>query len=130
MVADAIEGEQFAKYFRIDDFMCMGKLHRKGRPDLLLSKHGFTRMYLNLDDRGHAYRYIAPPENSDSNGRYVPYGDLVEAIDHLQLYEMPWLAGSGFETERKGLAWSGRFEHPDVVAWYERAHARRRVRRR
>ena len=49
MVEKAIAGQAFAKYFRVDDFMWMGKLHRKGRPDLILHKHYLTRRYLNLD---------------------------------------------------------------------------------
>ena len=129
MVADAIAGEPFAKYFHIEDFMCMGKLHRKGRPDLILNKHYHTRFYLNLDEHGHAYRYLAPPEHSDSNGQYRPYRDVVEAIDHLRLFEMPWLVGSGHADDRLGLNWSERWTHPDVIAWYDRADARRVAKR-
>ena len=128
MVEAAIAGQDFAKYFRIDDFMCMGKLHRRRRPDLILNKHSHTRLYLNLDPGGHAYRYLPPPPGSSSRGQYRAYSDLVEAIDHLRLYELPWLVGSGFDDQRLGLDWSERWDHPDAVAWFERQERRSRRR--
>ena len=120
MVDAAIAGQPFAKFFRVDDFMCMGKLHRNGRPDLILNKHVHTRGYLNLDAEGHAYRYLPAPADSVSYGQYRPFAELVSAIDALFLHEMPWLAGSGFDGERLGLSWDDRWEHPDVEAWFER----------
>jgi hypothetical protein len=124
LVEAAVAGQEFAKYFVVDDFMCMGLLHRRGRPDLFLNKHSLTRRYLNLDADGHAYRYLAPPEESESNGQYRPYGDLVSAIDALHLHEMPWLTGSGFEDDQRGLTWEERWEQPDVSAWLARVFAR------
>ena len=114
MVEAAIAGQAFAKYFRVDDFMCMGMLHRHRRPNLILNKHYFTRRYLNLDATGHAYRYLPPPPRSTSSGQYRPHKDLVSAIDALQLHEMQWLVGSGFDRETLGLSWSDRWDHPDV----------------
>jgi hypothetical protein len=120
MVEAAIAGQAFGRYFVVDDFMCMGMLHRNGRPNLILNKHVHTRRYLNLDATGHAYRYLAPPPESASSGQYRPYRDLVAAIDALHLYEMPWLYGSGFADRQLGLSWEERWDHPDVQAWFER----------
>ncbi len=100
MVEVAISGQSFAKYFDVDHFMIMGRLHRSSRPDLVLYKNGHTRRYLNLDDHGHAYRYLPPRSESTGNGQYRPYRDLESAIDHLRLHELPWLSGSGFEDHR------------------------------
>ena len=130
MVEAAIAGQPFAKYFRVGHFMTMGKLRRRPRPDIFLYKHEHTRMYLNLDASGHAYRYVAPPPDSRSSGQYRPHVDLVVAIDHLELDELPWLYGSGFDDERLGLSWEDRWDHPDVRARYERAAAREPHRRR
>jgi hypothetical protein len=129
MVEAAVAGQPFAKYFVVDDFMCMGMLHRKGRPDLILNKHIHTRRYLNLDANGHAYRYLPPPPGSESYGQYRLHVDLVAAIDNPHLYEMPWLSGSGFDGDQQGLSWEERWDHPDVRAWYARQE-RRTVRRR
>jgi len=124
-VEKAIAGQEFAKYFRIEDFMCMGKVRRGGRPDIILNKHRHTRRYLNLDADGHAYRYLAPKDiASASAGQYRAHNDLRVAIDHLELYEMPWLHGSGFESSTLGLPWEHRWDHPDVAAWYERRYPR------
>lgn len=124
MVEAAIAGQDFAKYFKVDDFMCMGKLHRSGRLDLIMYKHWHTRRYLNLDAAGHAFRYLPPPPGSRQNGQYRIYADLVVAIDALHLFEMPWLAQSGCELARQGLSWEERWQHPDVEAWVDRQEAR------
>jgi hypothetical protein len=122
-VEKAIAGQELAKYFRIEDFMCMGKVRRSGRPDIILNKHRLTRRYLNLDADGHAYRYLAPKDiSSASAGQYRMHRDLLVAVDHLDLHEMPWLYGSGFESATLGLPWERRWDHPDVVAWYERGY--------
>ncbi|MGE0138133.1 MAG: hypothetical protein AB7L17_23835 [Ilumatobacteraceae bacterium] len=124
-VERAIAGQPFARFFHIEDFMCMGMVRRSGRPDLILNKHRLTRMYLNLDADGHAYRYLAPKRaESTSTGQYRPHKDLVAAIDHLRLFEMPWLAGSGHHDDALGLPWERRFDHPDVIAWYGRKYPR------
>jgi hypothetical protein len=123
----AIAGEEFARYFSVDDFQLAGQLRRRGRPHLLLHKHYLTRRYLNLDSEGHAYRYVAPCDpKSSSNGRYVPFHDLVAAIDHLELYEVPWMTEE-LEADRLGLDWDQRWRHPTVVAWRKRREARRIV---
>jgi hypothetical protein len=124
MVEAASAGHAFAKYFVVDHFMCMGMIHRQGRPNLILNKHILTRRYLNLDAAGHAYRYLPPPPGSSSNGQYRPHADLVTAIDNLRLFEMPWLTGSGFDCESGGLDWDERWRHPDVQAWIERRSKR------
>ena len=125
MVEKAIAGHDVAKYFDVDHFMFMGRLHRDRRPDLNLYKHRHTRLYLNLDAAGHAYRYLAPPPESAGNGQYRPFRDLEAAIDHLRLHEVPWLFGSGFEDAQMGFRYEDRWEHPDVIAWYQRADRRR-----
>jgi hypothetical protein len=124
-VERAIAGEAFARYFSVDDFQLAGQLRRSGRPHLILQKHSLTRRYLNLDQDGHAYCYVAPRDpNSLSNGRYVPFRDLVEAIDHLDLYEVPWMTDE-HAADRLGLDWDQRWCHPNVVAWRQRRNARR-----
>ncbi len=124
-VERAVASEVFARFFSIDHFMFMGKLVRRGRPDLYLNKHSFTRRYLNLDDEGHAYRYLPPKyPDSRSHGQYRAHRDLVAAIDNLELHLMPWMMGADLEHEQRGLSYDERWEHPDVIAWYERRSAR------
>ena len=104
--------------------MCMGQLRRQGRPHLILAKHRLTRRYLNLDSDGHAYRYVQPRRiESTWEGRYVPLGDLVEAIDHLELYELPWMCET-LDHQREGLTWEQRWNHPDAIAWRRRRDER------
>ena len=57
-----------------------------------LYKHVDTRRYLNLDDAGHAYAYVprATEEELDRpefSGRYRRYGNPLDAIDGLWLWE-------------------------------------------
>jgi hypothetical protein len=131
-VERAIAGQPFGRFCRSEDFMCMGKVHRSSRPDLILNKHRATRRYLNLDSEGHAYRYVPPKDpNSLAEGSYRKYGNLVDAIDELDLYLLPWFYASGFEDENLGLTYDQRFDHPDVIAWYaRREEARARTGRR
>ena len=58
-VERAVAGQQFAEFFRIEDFMMMGMVRTPGQPDIYLHKHAFTRLYLNVDIAGHAFRYVA-----------------------------------------------------------------------
>jgi hypothetical protein len=104
------------RFFDIDDFMLMGGIDRRPRPRVLLYKHYYTRRYLNLDDAGHAYRYIAPRSlESKSPGRYVGHPDLRLALDHLLLWELPWMK-AGLEPFCQGLSWEERWLlHPDEV---------------
>jgi len=67
------------------DFMYMGADLEPGRT-IHLYKHIDTRRYLNLDDSGHAYRYLAAPRQTlDRPGRYQLWPSLDASIDHLQL---------------------------------------------
>jgi hypothetical protein len=90
-VARLIEGNPRFPFFDLGDFMVMERLVRPPRPTIVLYKHYFTRRYLNLDEWGTAYRYIAPPVDSDRSGRYVRHRDLASAIHQLQLLELPWM---------------------------------------
>jgi hypothetical protein len=110
LVERAIAGQPFARYFLVDHFMFMGVVRRRGRPDIVLNKHGHTRRYLNLDAEGHAYRYLPPPPTSSRLGQYRPHHDLVAAIDDLHLHELPWLAFSGFDHERRGLSYDDQWD--------------------
>ena len=72
-VARAVAGDPLYPFFDTDDFMIMARLLRRPRPSIVLYKHYYTRRYLNLDDAGHAYRYIGPRDaNSQSDGRTSP----------------------------------------------------------
>lgn len=42
------------------DFMYMMRVRSDAGVDIHLYKHIMTRRYLNLDDQGHAYRYVGP----------------------------------------------------------------------
>lgn len=114
--ARAIAGMRRYRYFELGDFMLMGKEVRRPRPDVHLYKHVHTRRYLNLDQAGHAYRYIGPraPE-SNYSGRYVAHRDLRTALDHLELWLLPWFK-PGLEAQRFGLSFDQRWLlRPDVV---------------
>jgi hypothetical protein len=113
-VARVVEGRSRYRFFDADHFMVMVRLGRRGRPDLTLYKHVFTRRYLNLDDAGHAYRYIAPRDEMKGDGRYVAHRNLRDALDHLRLWELPWMK-SGLEPFRYGRTWEERWAlHPDA----------------
>ena len=79
------------KYFDPDDFMLMGRIVRPPRPAITLYKHRYTRRYLNLDASGQAYRYLAPPIDSDRSGQYRRHKDLHAALSGLGLWELPQL---------------------------------------
>ena len=67
------------------EFMFMGRQDGRRRR-IWLYKHIGTRRYLNLDDEGHAYRYIAPRDlESDWPGRYAGHRRLEDALNHLEL---------------------------------------------
>jgi hypothetical protein len=103
-VGRVVAGHPRAPFFDLSDFMIMDGMLRRSRPTLVLYKHYHTRRYLNLDDAGHAYRYIPPKDlyRGTSHGRYVPHRDLLTAIDHVQLWLLPWMK-PGLEHERRGL---------------------------
>jgi hypothetical protein len=115
-VARLVVGVPAYQFFDVDDFMLIVRLVRPPRPAITLYKHRETRRYLNLDDAGHAYRYVPPRDDSKSNGRYVAHRDLREALDHLRLWELPWMKPT-LEAYRFGRTWEERWAlHPRVVA--------------
>jgi len=104
-VGRAVAVDRRCRFFDPDDFMIMGRAERRSpRPGIVLYKHIFTRRYLNLDDGGHAYRYIA----TKGAGRYVAHRSLDDALRALALYDLPWMK-PGLELERRGLRWDGRW---------------------
>lgn len=116
-VARAVEGNPRYRFFDLADFMLMCRQHRKKRPSLLLYKHYYTRRYINLDDAGHAYKYVAVRDGDDwEPGRYVRHRSLSAALDALDLWELPWMKPE-LEHERGGLEWEDRGRlHPDESA--------------
>jgi len=76
--------------FHEAEFMYMGAVHHdRKRLTIHLYKHVDTRKYLNLDDAGHAYayRYVeSDPHDGMSGGRYRRYGDLVTALEAVDLW--------------------------------------------
>ena len=60
-----------------DDFMWMGAADFADGRTVHSYKHIDNRRYLQLDDSGHAYRFLSRAEG----GRYVPCGDPRDAID-------------------------------------------------
>jgi hypothetical protein len=104
-VARSVAGSPRAPFFDLSDFMIMDGILRRSRPTLVLYKHYYTRRYINLDEAGYAYRYIPPRDlfAGTSNGRYVRHRDLLTAVDHLQLWLLPWMK-PGLDRERQGLA--------------------------
>jgi hypothetical protein len=69
--------------FAACEFMFMGREDRRRRR-IWLYKHVATRRYINLDDEGHAYRYVAPADLS-KDGRYIAHRRLRDAVDHLEV---------------------------------------------
>ena len=112
-VARVAQADPRYRFFEIGDFMLMGKLVRRPRrPDILEYKHYFTRRYLHLDQAGHAYLYC-PPKDIRRSGSHRLHRSLRAALDHLQLWELPWMKTS-LDAERCGLAWRDRWLlHPD-----------------
>jgi hypothetical protein len=103
-VTRVVTGNPRFPFYDPADFMIMNQVLRRGRPTLVLYKHYYTRRYLNLGEAGHAYRHIPPKDiyTSTHHGRYVPHRDLCTAMDHLQLWYLPWMK-DGLEHDRRGL---------------------------
>jgi hypothetical protein len=103
-VARTVAGNPRFPWFDIGDFMIMDGYLRRSRPTLILYKHYYTRRYLNIDESGHTWRYVPPKDwlHSKSYGRYVRHHDLFAAMDHLQLWLLPWMK-PGLEHEQRGL---------------------------
>lgn len=79
-----------------DDFTYMGRVRARGRPAIHLYKHIATRRYVNLDDVGHAYRFlgvVGDPLLPSARSRYEPWCDVRSAVEHVELNlldEMEW----------------------------------------
>jgi hypothetical protein len=89
LVAEVVAGQHDWRLFDPDDFMCMGRVVRRSRPDIYLYKHIDTRQYLNLDEQGVPYRYCVPAEGAAGEGRYVRHRSLTRALFWLRLWELP-----------------------------------------
>jgi hypothetical protein len=113
-VARAVRGRECYQFFDIGDFMLMGREIRSPRPSVVLYKHYYTRRYLNLDDAGHAYRYAVPRSKPDGPGRYLRHKGLSDALDHLDLWELPWMK-RGLERFRFGYSVDERYLARDLL---------------
>lgn len=112
-VAKAVEGKEEYRFFDVADFMMMAVVVRgKKTPSVYLYKHIYTRRYLNLDEGGHAYRYIAPPDDAplSNHGRYKRHEDPERALVHLRLWELPWMKES-LDHFRYGRPWNPEWEN-------------------
>jgi hypothetical protein len=90
MVERALAGTSYAELYCIEDFMCMGLYEQQGGPSILLSKHKWTRRYLDLGLDGTACRYRAPLDYGGADGgSYVRHANLLDAIAHLELELVP-----------------------------------------
>jgi hypothetical protein len=116
-VTRLVAGNPRFPFFDPADFMIMNLVLRRPRPTLFLYKHYSTRRYLNLDDAGHAYRYIPPKDiyHATHDSRYVAHRDFRTAMDHLQLWLLPWMK-DGLEHERRGLDFDDAWQlHPGLA---------------
>ena len=89
-VARTVTGTRRHRFFDIDDFMLMVRLVRRDRPDLTVYKHRFTRRSLHLADDAGPYRSSAP-RRLDRPGRHIRARSLDDVLDHLCLWELPWM---------------------------------------
>lgn len=104
LVAAQQVGQRLGHFLAVEDFTVTARVLRPPRPTVVLYKHTFTGADLNLDDVGHAYRYV--PVRGSSRGRYDPQ-PLERALRVLRLDELPWLK-QGLEGEQRGLPWEAR----------------------
>ena len=112
-VARTVTGTRRHRFFDIDDFMLMVRLVRRDRPDLTVYKHRFTRRSLHLADDASPYRFVAP-RRLDLPGRHIRARSLDQALDHLGLWELPWMKDE-LAPFRQGLSWDDRWTlHPDA----------------
>lgn len=96
--------------FDPDNFMIMGWYRRHGRSNIMLYKHRDTRRYLNVDSQGRAYRYVAPRSlDSEREGCYRRHLTLRAAIDHVGLWELPWMRDD-LDHHRHGFSYDERWE--------------------
>ena len=96
-------------FFDPDDFMIMGWYRRPRRSNIMLYKHRDTRRYLNVDGRGRAYRYVPPPNLESEDDGYRRHPTLRAAIDHIGLWELPWMRPD-LEHHRRGYSFDERWE--------------------
>jgi hypothetical protein len=71
-------------WFDPDDFMLVSWAMPDCPAHIKVFKHVHTRRYLYLDGDGTPYRL-------DDDGSYVRHATLRDAIDALELWELPWL---------------------------------------
>lgn len=102
-------------FFDPDDFMVMSWCRDDRPAGISLFKHVHTRRYLNLDSEAHAYRYV-PPDTDDPAGKgtYLPLASMRDAVDHLRLWELPWMRPELAE-HRQGLAWDDRWDEYEAL---------------
>jgi hypothetical protein len=92
-------------FFDPDDFMLISWC-TPGRPaGVQVYRHVDTRKRLALDGDGRAYR--CPPADLDVS--WTRHATLRDAIDALDLWEMPWLRPD-LAVHREGRSWDERFE--------------------
>jgi hypothetical protein len=103
-----IAGKPRHRFFEVEDFMIMGRVVRRTRPDITLYKHRYTRGYLNLDETGRAYRYN-PPRTDRGDGTYAAHRNLDDGLEVVGLSELPWMK-PGLEEHQHGRSWDERWE--------------------
>ncbi len=101
-------------FFDLDDFMFMNWCRDDRPADISLFKHVDTRHYLNLDQAGHAYRYLPPDGADDGPGRYVRHRSLRDALLDLGLWELPWMRAELTDHQR-GADWDHRWDRFDEL---------------
>lgn len=103
---ERIARHPMAAFFDIDDFMLMGGWRRPGRPLLILSKHSYTRRYLNVDTAGDVWKYVEPREYSDEKpGMYRRLKTAEAALERIDLHQMPWMDRERFGHLREPDPW-------------------------
>jgi hypothetical protein len=90
LVAFVVARDRALPRLGIDEFMFMGRVVRRSRPDIWLYKHYETRRYLNLDESVQSYRYLHLPSRADDpdaiRGRYLKLPSLRIAMFHAHLH--------------------------------------------
>jgi hypothetical protein len=88
-VADVWNGAGHRPAIVVADFMYMWRFESPKRSTIHLYKHILSRRYLNLDDAGHAFRFMGESKAERLQVRggniYRLHRDLATAVRHLQL---------------------------------------------